>query len=328
MLGPGCEHGRFEDMCNKDCDAGHGRQSRDWICGQDGIVYPSHCHLRKSECLQGFSIGIAEKEFCGIVCSIVYKHVLPDCCRLESFRRRDRVTDTVVSFDHHCIIRTANALNVGKLARPSKLEEVLNEALSKYRTWRSGSEIGRKSLYRALSVLHAAELLVEQGKLHGPYEQIIDSTSHDELSRQGSAARLPLFHSAVDACSSTFLRSAAIVDAVQVLNETYGPVFQYSPLMDDKCLFSLSFRWRCEALDNAGSSSKMQWLFQGTEVLSDWGRRHTIDSRGDLIIRKVRPDDLGLYTCLVTSESGKTTNSTVRLSADSKIFLLFMQVRL
>lgn len=54
-----------------------------YLCGNDGIVYASACHLRRATCIMGRSIGVAYEGKCigenktkSCACTILLKHVV------------------------------------------------------------------------------------------------------------------------------------------------------------------------------------------------------------------------------------------------------------
>lgn len=49
-------------MCNRVCP--EVTSPDQYLCGNDGIVYASACHLRRATCLQGKSIGVAYEGKC------------------------------------------------------------------------------------------------------------------------------------------------------------------------------------------------------------------------------------------------------------------------
>ena len=247
----------------------------------------------------------------------VRKHLedlLGDDC--QSTKTTENQEEISVPFDHQCIIATARMLNINSLVNHTKLKALLYKAKSRYMSWRSReSKTVKDPLYAALSVLHAAEILVEQEKLTDLYKSILDHGFRNKL-HDYRATHLPRFHPAVDVCPCNFLRSAAIIKAVQVLSKS-SHVFVHPPLTDSNCLFSNTLQLPCAAVSSHSPSATTQWLFHGKKIRTKQSKRHDLDNRGDLIIREFSPDDLGRYSCMV-NQANTVTHSGVSVSSDSK----------
>ncbi|XP_062504429.1 uncharacterized protein LOC134181204 isoform X2 [Corticium candelabrum] len=297
VIGSGCELKKYKLFCNVDCDARYRNRVKKPICGRNGILYASLCHLRKTECLQG-SIGADDLEKC------------------ESLEILQSPADTAVHLDYMCVEQTVNELDVNQLVIHNKLEKILKESLSTYWTWKHNSITLDLPLYNALSILHATEILLKEGKLAIEWGDIVTGDIIGNLHRGVAASALPRFHTAVDSCQSDFLRHSAVLNAVRVLNTTYIPVFRYSPWMDESCLISLTVTLPCEVVSNIGSTVQTRWLFHHRAFFPSLSRRHIVSKDGSLTIVGVNTDDLGRYTCKAISSTQAKTSVSAVLSAD------------
>ena len=317
VIGSGCELKKYKLFCNVDCDARYRNRVKKPICGRNGILYASLCHLRKTECLQG-SIGADDLEKCGKHIVLLYDSLLW-LLFLESLEILQSPADTAVRLDYMCVEQTVNELDVNQLVIHDKLEKILKESLSTYWTWKRNSITLDLPLYNALSILHATEILLEEGKLAIEWGDIVTGDIIEDLHRGVAGSALPRFHTAVDSCQSDFLRHSAVLNAVRVLNTTYIPVFRYSPWMDESCLISSTVTLPCEVVSNIGSTVQTRWLFHHRAFFPSLSRRHIVSKDGSLTIVGVNTDDLGRYTCKAISSTQAKTSVSAVLSADSKL---------
>ena len=221
-----------------------------------------------------------------------------------------------MSFDQQCIEETAlniTVATINRLARQKKLHHALRESMKQYEKWLAGSKgsVSIESIpYNNLILLHAAKILVEEGRLTIP-SSVFGPGALEKVSEHGIAG-LPQFHPEVDSCNTAFIRSAALVDALYILNKTLGQLFEYSPLMEKDCFHASTVRLPCEAANIPGFSG-VQWFFNGMKIPVRLSGRYYVDSKGALYIQRVQLRDLGEYTCKVRERT-----STVLLVYDSK----------
>jgi uncharacterized protein YjbI with pentapeptide repeats len=279
------------------------------VCQQYYDIKRARC--RPNICAVGSQCELTkDREPVCVRTSAVSKHFIDDDCL--SIKSAENLQ---VPFSHQCIIETARELNLNDLINHTKLRKLLDKAKITYMAWRSGgSTTAPDHLYNAVLVLNAAEILVQQGKLLAPYTTILNNGLISKL-HDHRAGSLPRFHPAVDACPCEFLRSAAVIKAVQVLSNFRPRVLLHSPLTVSNCPFHTTVKLPCLAMRSSGSQGKTQWFFHGKKIHIQQSHRHDLDTKGALIIREFSPDDLGRYKCRVTNSMG-VIDSQVSVSSD------------
>jgi uncharacterized protein YjbI with pentapeptide repeats len=298
------------DACSLVCDSSCKLKGKK-VCGQDGLIYPSRCHLRRCKCLLGYSIGIAEMDLCesGILSDSVYPR------------------EVVVHFDKPCIKDMYDKIMkrpISEWARVDKVDHAIKVAIKTYKKWKFGYDVAAlrsnelfPDMYKNIMFLHAVKILIDEGVL--PSADVELKNALDGLPMYGTVG-FPQRYWEADICNTSFPKYAAVVDALHILGTTsVSGLFERSPLNENDCWHNSTVRLPCEAARVPAQSVAVQWFFKGRPIHVDFTGRYYIDSAGALYIKNVMPHHLGEYKCQATLQNCNTTAmkiSTVQLVPD------------